>query len=74
VKGKMAVDEPVTDEDWTSRCVARMVQLDPMLDPELARPVVDDMCSRARWRTMAPEDAAQTVFDIGKPKPGKTPL
>jgi hypothetical protein len=70
----MAVDETVTDDAWTARCVARMVELDPMLDPELARPVAEDMCSRPRWRGMAPEAAAQTVFDIGKPKPDKLPL
>ena len=61
----MAVEEPLGDDVWVARCVARMVELDPQLDPELARPVADDMCSRPRWRGMQPEDAATAVFDFG---------
>ena len=67
----MAVGEPVDDTAWSARCVARMVELDPMLDPELARPIAEDMCSRLRWRTMGPEEAAQAVFDFGNDKTGK---
>lgn len=63
------VNECLDDDVWIARCVARMVELDPQLDPELARPVADDMSLRQRWRSMAPEAAAQAVFDIGS-KPG----
>jgi len=65
----MGVKEPLDDAGWCVRCVARMVELDPLLDPELARPIADDMGTRPRWRTMPPEDAAQALFDFGKDKP-----
>ncbi|HEY9239916.1 MAG TPA: hypothetical protein VIP10_13825 [Burkholderiaceae bacterium] len=52
------------DSTWVARCVARLIELDPALDPELARPVVEDMCGRLRWRGMVPEVAAQVVFDL----------
>lgn len=58
------VDERLDDEVWIARCVARFVELDPQLDPDLARPVAADMGSRQRWRSMPPEAAAQTVFDF----------
>ena len=70
----MAVDEQsLEDGAWSDRCLQRMIELDPQLDPELARPIADDMCSRARWRAMAPEDAAQFMFDVGT-KRGTPPL
>jgi len=56
--------EPLDDAAWIARCLARMIELDPALDPALARPIAEDMCTRARWRRMAPEDAAQAVFDF----------
>ena len=61
----MMVNEPLDDGVWIARCVARMVELDPLLEPALAQPVAEDMSSRQRWRSMAPEDAAQAVFDVG---------
>lgn len=61
----MLAYEPLEDGPWIARCVARMVELDPKLDPELARPIAEDMSTRARWRQMAPEDAAQALFDFG---------
>jgi len=70
----MGSDEPLDDEGWSARCVARLVELDPLLDPDLARPIADDMCSRPRWRKMAPEDAADAVFHFGTDKPGKPDL
>lgn len=51
---------------WVQRCVDHLVALDPSLDPELARPIADDMFNRARWRDMGPEAAAQAVFDMGR--------
>lgn len=59
------VDECLNDGVWITRCVARLIEFDPQLDPELARPVAEDMGSRQRWRSMAPEDAARTVFHFG---------
>ncbi|MEP7100759.1 MAG: hypothetical protein ABI781_09635 [Burkholderiales bacterium] len=69
----MDVNQPLDDSTWSARCVARMIELDPLLDPELARPIADDMGTRSRWRTMAPEDAAQAVFDFGN-KTGTPPV
>ena len=63
--------DPLDDAAWIGRCVAHMIELDPKLDPALARPVAEDMCTRARWRGMTPEDAARAAFDfdVGKRKP-----
>lgn len=58
----------VDDLAWVERCLARMLELDPQLDPELARPIAADMCTRTRWRTMAPEAAAELVFDLDAKK------
>lgn len=57
--------ETVNDNGWIARCVAHFIGLDPQLDPELAQPIAADMAARTRWRAMAPEHAAQTVFDFG---------
>jgi hypothetical protein len=57
--------EVLDNEAWVLRCVAHMLTLDQTLDPDLARPIAEDMCSRARWRDMGPEAAAQAVFDLG---------
>ncbi len=61
----MSMDEPLDDHGWIARCVARLVELDPQLDPELARPIAQEMVPRTRWRSMNPEDAAHAVFDFG---------
>lgn len=63
------VKQAPDDSVWVARCVAWLVELDPLLDPELARPIAEDMATRKRWRSMEPESAAQAVFDFGK-KPG----
>jgi hypothetical protein len=66
----MNLEEHLEDGIWVARCVAHMISLDALLDPELARPIAEDMGTRARWRRMAPEAAAQAVFDFGKPAAG----
>jgi hypothetical protein len=63
----------IDDDIWVARCVACLVELDPGLAPELALPVARDMCERARWRALGPEDAARTVFDYGT-RPGPLDL
>jgi hypothetical protein len=55
--------DAVDDQAWTDRCLSKMLELDPKLDPDLARPIAADMCTRTRWRSMEPEAAAQLVFD-----------
>lgn len=44
-----------------------MVKLDPLLVPELALPIAEDMSARRRWRALLPEVAAQALFDRAKP-------
>lgn len=63
----MSVDESAGDGDWVARCVAHMVVLDPLLIPDLARPIAEDMSARRRWRALSPEDAAQLLFDRERP-------
>ena len=60
----MPMDQPLDDYVWIARCVARIIELAPQLDPELARPIAQQMASRPRprWRSMTPEGAAQAVF------------
>lgn len=60
--------ELLNDERWLTRCLARLTELDPKLDPALALPIAEDLCGRPRWRAMAPETAAQIVFDGGAVK------
>lgn len=55
--------EALSDETWTARCLARMIEIDPELKPSFAEPIAIDLCSRARWRAMEPEAAAQILFD-----------
>lgn len=62
------MDEPLDDAVWIARCLARMIELDPLLEPALAQPIAEDMSTRQRWRSMAPEDAAKAVFDFGAGK------
>lgn len=67
----MPDDDSLSDEIWTVRCVERMVELDPALQPLLAAEIAADLCSRSRWRAMPPESAAQTLFDYdAKRRPG----
>lgn len=58
----MLADEFLDDRVWITRCVAHLVELDPKLDPELARPIAQDLVTRERWRRVRPEDAAQALF------------
>ncbi len=60
--------ELLNDERWLARCLGRLIELDPQLDPALALPIAEDLCGRSRWRAMSPETAAQIVFDGGAPK------
>ncbi|MDP9043169.1 MAG: hypothetical protein M3O01_00025 [Pseudomonadota bacterium] len=64
------MNQVIDKASWVQRCVAHLVGLDPLLEPELARPIAEDMFARTRWREMGPENAAQTVFDFGAPGAG----
>ena len=64
------MSEALDDLDWVARCLAHMLVLDAKLDRALAQPIVEDMCTRPRWRGMAPEAAAQALFDFDAGKTG----
>jgi len=50
---------------WVHRCAARMLELDPELDPLAAMHTVDDMARITRWRTMPPEAVAEAIYARG---------
>ena len=47
---------------WKARCIARYLQLDEATGAQAVILVVDDMAQSARWRLMAPEEAAEIVY------------
>jgi hypothetical protein len=56
-------DEYVRDTDeWVARCVARVLQLDPIIKAEEARRSVGDLAALDRWRLMKPEAAAEQLY------------
>ena len=52
---------------WKARCIAHYLKLDDGIDAQAVTRVVDDMAQSARWRLMAPEEAAEIVY--GQPRP-----
>ena len=49
--------------DWISRCAARMLELDPSLDPGDVLGIVQALAEVPRWRELAPEVAADLTFN-----------
>lgn len=68
----MSVNEPLDDRAWIRRCLAFLIELDPQLEPALARPIAQDMATSARWRVMPPEVAARTVFEFANTRSAAT--
>ncbi len=61
--------EYVRDNDeWTARCVARVLALDPIIKAEEARRSVGELAELERWRVMKPEDAAEQLYTPIKPR------
>lgn len=56
--------------EWIARCVARVLQLDPIIKAEEARRSVTDLAELERWRLMKPEAAAEQLYTPIKPKQG----
>ena len=50
-----------TDE-WIARCVARVLELDPIIRADEARRSVVDLAQLERWRLMKPEAAADQLY------------
>lgn len=69
----MLLDESPNDSVWITRCLAQLVELDPKLDPELARPIAQDLAGSERWRSLRPEDAARSLFDFDKKQGSAAP-
>ena len=58
-----AAGEYVRDNDeWIARCVARVLQLDPIIKADEARRSVGDLAALDRWRLMKPEAAAEQLY------------
>jgi len=61
--------EYVRDNDeWIARCVARILQLDPLIKADEAQRSVVDLAALERWRLMRPEAAAEQLYTPIKPR------
>ena len=71
VERVQTAEEYVRDSDeWIARCVARVLQLDPIIKADEARRSVTDLSALERWRLMKPESAAEQLYTPIKPRPG----
>jgi hypothetical protein len=69
VERVQTADEYVRDSDeWIARCVARVLQLDPIIKADEARRSVTDLAAHERWRLMKPESAAEQLYTPIKPR------
>lgn len=69
VERMQTADEYVRDSDeWVARCVARVLQLDPIIKADEARRSVSDLAALERWRLMKPEAAAEQLYTPIKPR------
>ncbi|MEO8080057.1 MAG: hypothetical protein ABI641_05970 [Caldimonas sp.] len=57
------------NEEWIARCVARVLELDPIIRADEARRSVADLAALERWRLMKPEAAAEQLYTPIKVKP-----
>ena len=49
--------------DWKRRFARRILEIDCNRDPGALVHVADDLALSAHWRLMAPEEAADALFD-----------
>ena len=67
--GRFDAGEYVRDTgEWIARCVARVLQLDPIIKAEEAQRSVTDLAALERWRLMKPEAAAEQLYTPIKPR------
>lgn len=66
----MRLDEPGTilsyvasNDDWKRRFATRILEIDANRDPTALLHIADDLALSGRWRLMAPEEAAETLFE-----------
>ncbi len=70
VERLQTAEEYVRDNgEWIARCVARVLQLDPIIKADEARRSVTDLAELERWRLMKPEAAAEQLYTPIKPRP-----
>ncbi|MEO7055946.1 MAG: hypothetical protein ABI281_06685 [Caldimonas sp.] len=70
VERLQAEGEYVRDNDeWIARCVARVLELDPIIKADEARRSVADLSALERWRLMKPEAAADQLYTPIRPRP-----
>lgn len=63
VERLQTAEDYVRDSDeWIARCVARVLQLDPIIKADEARRSVVDLAALERWRLMKPEAAAEQLY------------
>ena len=63
VERVQTAEEYVRDTDeWIARCVARVLELDPIIKADEARRSVVDLAALDRWRLMKPEAAAEQLY------------
>ena len=56
--------------EWITRCVVRVLALDPSASVDAVTTTVLDMSSHGRWRLMKPEIVGdQIAFPIASPNP-----
>ena len=60
--------EYVRDNDeWIARCLARVLELDPIIRADEARRSVTELAGLERWRLMKPEAAADQLYTPIRP-------
>ncbi|MDQ6629831.1 MAG: hypothetical protein M3Z29_15515 [Pseudomonadota bacterium] len=71
----MRLDEPglthpyVYDAvQWKLRCGKRLLELDDELQAEAVLHCLDDLALSPRWRLMAPEEAAEALYSVPRPR------
>ena len=63
VERMQTAEEYVRDNDeWIARCVARVLELDPIIKADEAQRSVTDLAALERWRLMKPEAAAEQLY------------
>jgi hypothetical protein len=69
VERVQAPGEYVRDTDeWIARCVARVLELDPIIKREEAERSVGELAALERWRLMKPEAAADQLYTPIRPR------
>ena len=70
VERVQAPGDYVRDSDeWIARCVARVLELDPIIKREEAHRSVSELAGLERWRLMKPEAAAEQLYAPIRPRP-----